>query len=268
MGLFDRTPAATSGPARTVNLVKDPAGAPAINLTKVREGGHVDLAKRADKAGLALNKRGLAGIRAQVVMLLDHSGSMRADYRSGAVQTLVERALGFALQVDVDGAIPVIPFDSIVRPAVVVGVNDDAANRVFGYRGVVNGRIWEERGMGSTNLAGALTNLTRIAENTDAPVFAIVVTDGEPDDARTATQAVCKLANYPVFLKFLALRPVHYLNELDNLDDSKRLLDNVNAQPSVRGLDLLSCSDLEFADAMVDEWDLWIDRAQKAGVIR
>jgi hypothetical protein len=33
--------------ARTINLRKDPSGAPAVNLTTVREAGHIDLVKRA-----------------------------------------------------------------------------------------------------------------------------------------------------------------------------------------------------------------------------
>jgi hypothetical protein len=169
MGLFNR---GAITPARTVNLVKDPTGAPAVNLTKVRDAGHVDLAKRADKAGLALSKRGLAGIRAQALLVLDHSGSMRADYASGAVQTLVERALGFAL------------------------------------------------------------------------------------------------ARYPVFVKFLAVAPVAYLNELDDLGNDRRLLDNVDAKPSSPALNLRTCTDAQFADAMVDEWDTWIAAATKAGVLR
>lgn len=95
------TPSTVAAPARSVSLVKDPAGAPAVDLDTLT--GHVDLTKRAQKAGISLSKRNLAGIRAQAVLILDHSGSMRDDYRSGTVQTLVERALGFALQIDVDG---------------------------------------------------------------------------------------------------------------------------------------------------------------------
>jgi hypothetical protein len=257
MGLFNR---GAITPARTVNLVKDPTGAPAVNLTKVRDAGHVDLAKRADKAGLALSKRGLAGIRAQALLVLDHSGSMRADYASGAVQTLVERALGFALQIDVDGTVPVLPFDSHVWPTVDVTV----AN----YAGAVDRDIWRRNQMGSTNLAAAMQTVKASAETTDAPIFCIVVTDGEPDNRAATTNAVCELARYPVFVKFLAVAPVAYLNELDDLGNDRRLLDNVDAKPSSPALNLRTCTDAQFADAMVDEWDTWIAVATKAGVLR
>lgn len=259
MGLFNRGGTAIT-PARTVNLVKDPTGAPAVNLTKVRDAGHIDLAKRADKAGLALSKRGLAGIRAQAILVLDHSGSMRTDYASGAVQTLVERALGFALQIDVDGTVPVIAFDSRVWPAVDVTVDS--------YRGVVDRDLWHRNQMGSTDLAGALRHVKGLAETTDQPLFVTVVTDGEPDNRSQATTAVCELARYPVFIKFLAVQPVAYLTELDDLGNDRRLLDNVDAKPSSPTLNLLTCSDAQFADAMVDESDTWVAAATKAGVLR
>lgn len=249
----------THSPSKTVSFTKDPSGAAAFDLDKVRE-TNPDLAKKADKAGLALSKRDLSGVRAQVVVVLDHSGSMSADYQNGSVQTLVERALGFALQVDVDGEVPVIPFDGRVWPTVDVNVNN--------YADVVNREIYKKNQMGSTNLTLALEEVRKLAEKTDAPLFAIVITDGNPDNKSTATAKVVELAGYPVFLKFLALREVSYLSELDDLDASKRLLDNVDAKPEAgSGQNLLTATDLEFAEAMVDEWDSWIADATKANVL-
>lgn len=247
-------------PVNPVRLIQDPAGAPAFDLDKVRDAGHINLAKAADKAGLALSKRDLAGTRAQSVLVLDHSGSMSGDYRSGAVQTLVERVLGFTLQIDTDGTVPVIAFDHKVHQPVEVTVDT--------YSGVVDREIWQPRGMGSTNLAGALTVVRNMAAETKSPLYVAVITDGEPDDVKAATEVVCDLARYPVFIKFLALRPVRYLATLDDLDDTFRLLDNCDAQPG-RGsaVNLLTCSDMDFQDAMADEWDGWIALATKAGVL-
>jgi hypothetical protein len=239
----------------TISLVKDPTGAPAVDITNLGS-DHIDLAKRAQKAGISLSKRGLGGIRAQAVLILDHSGSMRNDYKNGTVQTLVERALWFALQVDVDGEIPVIPFDTKVKKTVPVNLRN--------YQGIVDSEIFKRRDMGTTDLAAALDVLKEMAEKTDAPIFAIIVTDGSPNNRPATTKIVCELADYPVFLKFLAIQPVDYLQELDDLDSSKRRVDNADAKfvtnPAVM-------SDLEFADAMVDEWDTWIKAATEAGII-
>ncbi len=248
-----------TAPARTVTLVKDPADRPAVDLSKVRA-GHVDLAKKADKAGVALSKRGLSGIRAQAVLLLDHSGSMRPDYKSGAVQELVERALGFALQIDADGTVPVIPFDSQLWPTTDV--------TLVNYRGIVgDGKtgIWRNGQMGTTRIDLALGALRQMAQTTDFPIFALVVTDGNPDFRRPTTEVVVDLARYPVFVKFLALRDVPYLAELDDLPPSRRLLDNVDTKafPSLAGV-----TDMEFAEAMADEWDSWLAAAQVAGIVQ
>ena len=119
-GPADRASSPRPAAARTVNLVKDPTGAPAVNLTKVREAGHIDLVKRAEKAGISLSKRNLGGLRGAVRLYVDHSRSMELggnkDYSNGNVQRLVERALGYAFQLDSDGKIPVIAFDSDLWP--------------------------------------------------------------------------------------------------------------------------------------------------------
>jgi hypothetical protein len=141
------------------------------------------------------------------VLILDHSGSMRNDYKNGTVQMLVERALGFALQVDVDGEIPVIPFDTKVKKTVPVNLRN--------YQGIVDSEIFKRRDMGTTDLAAALDVLKEMATKTDAPIFAIIVTDGSPNNRRATTKIVCELADYPVFLKFLAIQPVDYLQELE-----------------------------------------------------
>lgn len=240
----------------SVKLVRDAAGAPAVDLEKVAAGGHVSLVKRAQKAGISLSKRGLDGVRAEAALILDHSGSMFGDYANGTVQALVERALGFALQIDADGKVPVIPFDSRVWPTVEVTVDN--------YAGVVDRDIWHRGSMGGTDLHKPLEQLKGMARGSVSPIFAIVVTDGSPNSKSAATKIVCELAGYPVFLKFLAIQPVDYLQDLDDLDSSQRLLDNVDAK-FVPDPDAMS--DLAFADAMVDEWDTWIAAATTAGVL-
>lgn len=245
--------------ARTVTLVKDANGAPAVNLSEVREAGHVDLAKKADKAGLALNKRGLAGIRAQAALVLDYSGSMSSDYRNGNVQTLVERALGFSLQIDIDGSIPVIPFASNVLPQVDVSLNN--------YQGVVDREIMQKYSMGTTDLAGGLSAVLEMAKTTDAPIFCVVVTDGAPDSRSSATRVVVELSKYPVFIKFLALEEIEYLRKLDGDMGGKSLVDNVNTKFSGHPVNLLTCTDLEFAEAMVDEWDSWVTAAKAKHIL-
>ena len=244
-----------------VVFVKDPEGRPAVDLAKLSTGGHHDLVKRAQKAGIALSKRGLSGVRAQARVVLDFSGSMRRDYQSGAVQTLIERALGFSLQIDVDGRVPITPFDTNVRPTVIATTDN--------YQGIVDREIWPDprMHMGTTNMAAALQVILDEATRATEPTFCIVVADGGPDSKRATTKVIYDLAGYPVFLKLLAVRPVAYFQTLDDYDGPSRLLDNCDTKTSTGDLDLLTCTDLQFAEAMADEWDTWIDAAHRHGIL-
>jgi vWA found in TerF C terminus len=255
VSLFKTKTPPAGGVKKSLPLYVDASQTAAVNLDKVPA---VDLRKKAYKAGIALSRRSLAGLRCQVVLVLDHSASMRPDYRSGAVQQLVERALGFALQVDADGQVPVIPFDWQPHDPIIVGLDN--------YRDIVNKQIWRNGQMGSTNLADTLAVVRGIVEGSDLAVFCVVVTDGSPDNKPATTRIVCELAGYPVFLKFLAIKPVDYLEELDDGQsmDARRLLDNVDAK--FIG-DPTALTDLQFAEAMVDEVDTWIARARTAGVL-
>ena len=257
MGLFNRK----GTPAHSVTLSKDATGAPATHVDLVKDQGGVDMVKKFSKAGTSLSKRGLNGIRAEVVMLLDHSLSMDGNYRNGTVQTLVERALGFALQVDYDGTIPVIRFDRIAHPAIEVTLSN--------YADVARASLYEREKMHNTNLTGALDAVLRHAPKIDKPLYVVVITDGRPNDARSAAQAVQTLASYPVFLKFLAVPDrgefpgKQFLQDLDDMGG--RLVDNADSKFID---DPAGMTDLAFAEAMVDELDTWFTAATRAGLLR
>lgn len=256
-GIGNHNQSAPKQPARSVKLVKDAAGAPAVSLDKVEQQGGVDMRKKTEAVSVSLQKRNMAGIRAQVVVVLDHSGSMFGDYQNHKVQDLVERFLGFGLTVDIDGTVPVIPFDSRVHSATEVTLSN--------YHNVVQDKIWQPNGMGSTNLTDALKEVEKMAKETDAPIFCAIVTDGAPNDERTATEMVCKLAEYPVFIKFLAVQKVYYLEQLDDLSDDHRLLDNVDTKEYLQPL--AGVTDTQFAEDMADEWDTWTKVALEKGVL-
>jgi hypothetical protein len=257
LGKNNDTPSGASPTvAKTVKLVKDSGGGFAVPLDKIEQKAGLKIRKQAEIAGAALARKNLAGIRAQAVVVLDHSGSMSSDYRNGRVQELVERFLAFGLQIDVDGTIPVIPFDSKVYRTIDVTMDN--------YRDIVNQKIYKPLEMGSTNLAAALEEVRKIAQHTNAPVFCAIVTDGNPDSQSTATKLVCDLARYPVFIKFLALQKVSYLEDLDDLPSNQRLLDNVDAKFYHT---ISSVSDEDFARDMADEWDSWTVAATQAGIL-
>lgn len=259
MGLFSRSSSGTNPHTvqKSAPLVKDANGAAANNLADIESSGGVSLRKKTEAVAVSLRKKDLSGIRAQVMVILDHSGSMGADYSSGKVQDLVERFLAFGLAVDIDGEIPVIAFDHKVHKAVNVNMSN--------YSGVVAREIYKPYEMGSTDLTKALEKVRDEAKHTDAPLFVAVVTDGDPDDRESAKEVVCELSGYPVFIKFLAVQKVRFLETLDDLGDDERLLDNVDTKEYPGNL--ASVSDEQFASDMVDEWDSWVKLALAAGTL-
>jgi uncharacterized protein YegL len=262
MGLFGFGNNGTTAPtgdkkaARSVPVIKDAAGGSAVSLEKVETTGSIDLRKKTEAVAFNLGKKGMGGIRAQVMVILDHSYSMSNDYENGKVQDLVERFLGFGLAVDVDGEIPVVAFDSRIHSEVAVNLNN--------YKDIVNKSIYKPHNMGGTDLTAALQVVLKAAKKTDAPLYCAIITDGEPNDRTSAKKLVCELANYPVFIKFLAVQKVRFLEELDDLSNNERLLDNVDTKEYI-ALDAIS--DDRFAADMVDEWDSWVNAALSAGTL-
>lgn len=258
MGLFgnhNNSSAVDRSVARSVKLVKGTG--PAIALEHIENTGGIDLRKKTEAAHLSLSKKSdTAGIRAQVMVVVDHSGSMYSEYDNGLVQEMVERFLGFGMAVDVDGEIPVVPFDFKAKNAVNVNISN--------YHNVVKDQIFKPNDMGSTNLADALEKVRDEAKKTDAPLFVAIVTDGEPDSKDKAREIIKDLSRYPVFIKFLAVRKVKFLEELDDMSDSERLLDNVDTKEYTS---LAGVSDQDFANDMADEWDSWVKLALSAGVL-
>src|SRR5258708_17223986 len=126
--------------------------------------------------------------------------------------------------------------------------------------------------MGGTKFAPVLRDLLNEPWSTVEPLFAIIVTGGSLNAGKEYLDLVIELAKYPVQIKFLAIRAVEYLQELDDLEDERpgaRLVDNVDAK-FFDGTDcpeLSQITDLQFADAMADEIDTWLQDATAKGVL-
>lgn len=250
---FRSKPAEPPAVQHSVKLTKgDEAATPADKIPAA-------LAGPATAAGYSLMKRGLFGMRGNVVVLLDHSGSMRQDFQDGSITQLTSRVLAFALQIDTDGTVPVICFDSRIWPSVDV----TPAN----FATITTSTLWRPAQMGTTDLAGALEKILPMAKAATEPIILVIITDGNPNNRDAATRLVCELAGYPVWIKILALEEVEYLQALDDLGPDVRIVDNVDAQTSTPKRNLLTCSDEVFAEAMVEEFETWVAAATAKGIL-
>jgi hypothetical protein len=221
----------------------------------------------------------------QSVLVVDRSGSMDGEYRSGSVQDAVERALGFAVIVDDDGDVPAVFFDhSVFTREVKLNNFHDFINR-------------ERIGAGgSTNLTDALKAAAEITGNGDlfkgsgmfhrgaakpsiqkmaTPAFITVVTDGVPNDPRSAADVIRACSFRAMFFKFLYVGHDaggwRFLESLDDdipvgvpIEQGGRLIDNVDAKKMGN---LSGVADDVFYDAMLDEVSTYLTAAKANGLI-
>jgi hypothetical protein len=216
--------------------------------------GLIDLTK---KAAVSLDKHGLAGQRAAVYLVLDHSGSMEGFYRDGSVQRLAEQALGLSANLDDDGTVPMVFFSSSVDRTVDV--------RLDNYAGIVD-REHTKCYWGGTNYAPAMHHVAddhRRSGSTD-PALVIFQTDGAPGDQMATEQTLRDLSKEPLFFATVGFGgSIQFLERLDDL--TGRAVDNASffhaANPR-------AVSDEALYDGLTSEFAQWLTAARAAGIVR
>lgn len=218
-----------------VSLEKVEAQAPHM-LSLVKEGGVV------------LEKKGINPdlYKAAVIATLDHSGSASGLYEQGLMQKVADIAFAAGLLFDDDGSVPVSLFDNTVNS---LGEMDLANCRNFvaqhnnyrfggtSYKAALQW-IVEEAGFGGINLGGSgggglfrgksSGGGLEVKATAEYPVYAIFVTDGEPQDGQAATEYLRLMSQLPIFVQFIGVGP-HRFSFLKGLDDMDgRLIDNAN----------------------------------------
>ena len=242
-----------------------------------------------------LGSKGCFNEQAEVILVLDISGSMSNHFQSGNVQTLVERMLAIALNFDPDGQISIIAFGRNAHDCGVVGrenyhecikpagrhtysINgnvlaleggtsyappfDMALSQTFGsdWRNLNNGGSRGFFGFGKKKGNGR-PSLSAPATH---PTFVLFITDGECNDARDTTSIVADSSNLPLFTQFAGLgrERFHTLRSLDNLEG--RFIDNAG---------LFFANDVHMPEeqlfgGMLNEFPTYIREARAKGIIR
>ncbi|MCM8548948.1 VWA domain-containing protein [Streptomyces sp. STCH 565 A] len=230
-----------------------------LNKVEVQAPGLVNLAKT---AAVSLNKHGLTGQRAAVYLVVDRSYSMHPYYADGSVQHLADQALGLSVNLDDDGIVPLVFFDT--RPYPVVGIH------LGDHEGVVADQhrlFGGDHTMGGTHYAAAMQTVVDHyagAASTD-PALVIFQTDGAPQDADVAAQLLTRYAKRPLFFAFVGFgpRPVPFLQRLDTL--AGRVVDNASYFHA--GALPRSVSDSALYDGITGEFAQWLPAARAAGVL-
>lgn len=272
MGIFRRRkpapalptapPAAPPAPASAPAPGAPSSATPAISLSKV-EAAAPALVSLYKQAAVSLSKQGLGGRRAAVYLVLDHSGSMAALYRSGAVQRLAEQSLALSANLDDDGTVPVVLFSSKAYPAQDVQIAEHAG-------AVERVRKATRAKLSGTNFAPAMRTVLdhyRTCGATD-PAFVIFQTDGAAGDQRQVRRLLQESSGLPVFWQFVGFgeydsRIFTFLRSLD-APDGRAV---VNTGFCATGKNPGDLSDAELYARLLGSYPGWITAARTAGII-
>ena len=222
----------------------------------------IDLRKRvidlSKVARVEIQKHGIADRKAQVVLVLDISKSMNRLYKSGVVQSVIERVLALALNFDDDGEVDVMLFGTNAYQLPTVSLDDleGYVDRVI----LPNYKIIE-----ATRYAVALqTVYEKYRGNNADPVLVIFITDGNNSDKRETTELIRTLSHEAVFFQFVGIgqESFPYLLKLDELSD--RFIDNAGF---MHVGDIASVDDTSLYKELLNEFPEWLEKAQSSGLI-
>lgn len=234
----------------------------------------IDLRKQIVKE-ISLAKK-IQDVKAQVVVVMDYSGSMDHLYNNGFVQRLIERLVPVAMQFDDNGEMELYMFHTS-------SMKHKNAITESNVSGIVNREITPNYRYGGTSYAPPINDIikdyftvtekksffglkkTTTAESTSTdPVYVIFITDGENNDKYEAERAIREASKFGAFFQFVGIgdASLSFLEKLDDLDG--RVIDNANF---FQANDLDKMSDKELYDKLLNEFPSWLTEAKAKGII-
>jgi stress response protein SCP2 len=216
----------------------------------------IDLAK---KATVSLEKYQLQETVARVGLVLDASGSMMNQYRTGKVQEVINRLLPLAVHFDDDAALDVWAFSSntIALPPATLNNYADFIDTTEGG--------WRNWGMMSiNNEPKVIKQVIELYQKTLLPVLVIFVSDGGVSRNKEIKDLLTSAACLPIFWQFVGIGGRNYgvLEQLDTM--AGRVVDNCGFFALD---DLNSVSEQELYDRLLNEFPLWLKVAKQKHII-
>lgn len=216
----------------------------------------IDLTK---KAAVSLEKKKLSQITAQVVLVLDVSGSMYHQYRDGKVQRLLDKVLPLALLFDDDGALDVWAFGTQFRQleaATLGNISDYVNTASSGWK------RWDVGG--SNNEPPVMEAIFRTYEKSKLPVYILFISDGGVSQSGKIKKVITAAAYGPLFWQFVGIGGRNY-GVLEKLDEMQgRFVDNANFF-AMDDIDQLS--DEALFDRLMGEFPQWLKLAEDKHIL-
>lgn len=259
---------------------------PGIRLTKGEERLPVDMRKRLslrkEQVAVSLAKRGISGLTARVVLVLDASGSMTPLYDKQLVHRVVERMAAVAAQLDDNGDMQAWTFASTPArlPDLVIADMPQWISlhvrcgklSLFGNRkpprDLRPGQI-DMRTVGIQNEEQkVIAEVRSYIRATPLPVPTLVLffSDGGVYKNNEIEQELRAAVEEPIFWQFVGLGTRSGYGVLERLDTmAGRRVDNVGFF-AVDDMDQIT--DPELYDRLLSEFPAWIGEATRAGILR
>lgn len=239
--------------------------APKVSLTKSERVQKVVLEKSprlidlTKKAIVSLEKKNLTGVTAQVLLVLDASGSMNRQYSGGRVQRLLDKVLPLALMFDDDGVLESWAFASRYRQLENVTIDN-----IDGYIERANGgwRRWDIGGV--NNEPDVMEAVYQKHKNSSLPVYVIFISDGGVSKNKQIKDIIKTAAHVPIFWQFVGIGGKNY-GVLEKLDEmAGRYVDNANFFALD---DIDSVSDEALYDRLMGEFPQWLAAAKAKRIL-
>ncbi len=219
-----------------------------------------ELVNLAKTFAVTLEKKSLTKTVARVALVLDATGSMRAQYRDGKVQKIIDRIIPIAVQFDDDGELDVWTFAQKAKkfPSITLdNVKDYIAREGGGYKN------WLPALGGTNNEPVVTQEVIEYFKDSKLPVYIVFISDGGVAGKTAMKKLLTDAAKFPIFWQFVGIGGKNYgiLEQLDDL--SGRIVDNCN----FFSLDDIEAIDApELYDRLFDEFPQWLTEAKDKGI--
>lgn len=218
---------------------------------------------------------------AEVILVLDISGSMKDLYESGEVQKLIERILPIALEFDDNNSVELFLFhDSAYQHGTNITMQNVAGfvkreimgNYPYGgtsYAPVINmiagNKPAPKPGFSFSRIFSSASSTSSSSTVVKTPKYVIFITDGDNNDKSAAEQAIKDASGMPIFFQFVGIgnsATFEFLEKLDTMPG--RVIDNANFFQA-NDLDYLSDEDLY--NKLLAEFPDWLSKARAANIL-
>ena len=220
----------------------------------------LDLTK---KSLMSLEKNNLLDIKARVALVLDYSGSMNQQYKSGDVQQVLDRIMPLALNFDDDGS-----FECWAFAEKALRLNDVRLDNLNNYIASEQGgyKKWNA-GAGYNNEPAVLEEVLAYFNkdsSSNLPVYIVFISDGGVSEARKIKKILQEASSQPIFWQFVGIGGRNYgvLEKLDTMEG--RVVDNCNF---FKIDNIKSISESMLYDFLLQEFPIWLTEAKNKNIV-